>query len=179
MESVEFLKEGYYVTLSNRPEKIYKVTAVEPFEFETGDQTDTIFSSVASGAESGFQPIDELEPDDKPAHLFQVLWGVKSSGRYYIKIPTGTNRFGIDTDYDIGYITNEKSPYHSPNPLYLFWTVHDFYPAINFSNTTLRAITPKVWFKGMKYSIEEVKGAELSLAKERAKPITMGGITST
>lgn len=178
-----FLKTGFFVKL-NTPEtknKFYEIAAREPFEFQTGDEQTAIFSSVASGAESGYKNIDELEPDDNPPHLFQVLWGVKDGCTYYLKLASGTDRLGIDKDLDVGYITNEKSPYCDPDPLYQFWLIDNWYPAINAKNGTTNSLTPKIYFKGMKYDIDEVKDVS-KLQKLRAnitpyKPITIGGVT--
>lgn len=137
--------------------KFFQVKNSEPFEFETGDEASAIFAAVTSGSESGFKPIDVIEPDDSPMHLYYVLWGVKDGCKYFVKIDTGTNRFGIDEDKDIGYITNEKSPYFAPDPAYAFWLVNNHYPSINAVNVTKDSLTPKVWFRGFKYDLVEVK----------------------
>lgn len=177
MQQPEWLKEGYYVKLSARADKIYKITAVEPFEFVTGDETNVSFTAVATGQSSDYKNLDILDPYEKPIpHLYQVLWGVKDGCRYFLNIYVGTNRLGIDKAANIGYVDNEKSPYHTPNPKYQFWMVKDFFPAINAKNVTLGTVTPKIWFSGMKYDLQEVTGSELSLAMDKAKPITMGGL---
>jgi hypothetical protein len=184
--TTEFLKENYYVKIGNVPEfedKFFKVKTAEPFTYETGTSDTAEFSAVASGSKSGFKNIEVLEPDDSPFHLFQVRWGVQDGCKYWIKIPTGTNRLGVDEDKDVGYITNTKSPYYAPNELYEIWLIHDFYPAIDAENITPSSLTPKVWFEGMKYDLEEVKDTRL-LAMLKAgdipsRTITIGGVKTT
>jgi hypothetical protein len=179
-----WLKENYFIYIGDPINKFYKITRREAFEFETGREDTAIFSAVSSGSESGYKNIDILEPDETPRHLFQVLWGVKDTlVRYYLKLPTGTNRFGTDEKKDIGYINAERSPYYAPNPDYMFWLVNDWYPSINAVNESPVTITPKIWFRGMKYDIEEVKETKvLSMLKSGQLPhrkITLGGIKTS
>jgi hypothetical protein len=182
---LETLKVGYYVELiaeGKKSEGHFKVTGKEPFKYTTGDEATAVFSTVADAGESGFKNIELLEPSSKPRHLFQVLWGVKDGCTYYIKIATGTDRLGVDEDRDIGYIDNEMSPYYDPDPLYKFWLIENWYPSINAKNSTGGTVTPKVWFKGMKYDIEKVpEGAVLTKLKAEppqipCKQITLGGV---
>lgn len=166
------LKKGFYVTIqaAGFAGKFFKITGEEAFTYKTGDSDTAEFSTVAFGAETGFKNIEVMEPDDIPKRLFYVLWGVRDMAEYYLKIPSGTNRLGTDEDKDVGYINAMKSPYHSPNPQYAFWLIHDFYPSINCKNTVPTTITPVVWFCGYKYDIEEIKAVEI-LTKLRAKTI--------
>ncbi len=159
MARPEDIKEGFYVrVLTPALEKrFFRVGKAEPFTYETGTSDTAEFSSVSSGSESGFKNIDVLEPDELPMHLFWVMPGVKSGGKYYVKIPTGTDRLGTDEDKDVGFLRNEKSPYYAPDPMFGFWLVSDYYPAINFVNDAPFSATPKVWFSGMKWDLEEVK----------------------
>lgn len=159
----EELREGYYVKINwaGYEGKFFRVLDHEPFTYETGTSDVPEFDEVVPGGESGFRNISVLEPDDRPMRLFYVVWGVKSGGRYKVKIPPGTDRFGTDEDRDAAYITNEKSPYYDPNPLYAFWLVHNVYPSINFINTTPVTVKPKVWFYGVKYTLEEVSDPEV------------------
>jgi len=171
----EPLKEGYYVRLvgaavpSEYIDKYYQVVAVEGFTYETGQADTAEFTSVASGSESGFKNITVLEPDDKPFHLYYVKWGVRDGCEYQIKIPTGTNRLGLDEDMDVARIDNEKSPWYDPNPEYAFFLIHDMYPAINAINNTPSSVTPKVWFEGEKYDLAEVTDPDV-LEKLRRRP---------
>lgn len=178
-----WVKENYYVFIDDPLNKFYKITRREAFDYETGEEDTTIFSSVAAGGESGFKNIDVLEPDKTPMHLFQVLWGVKDTQfKYYIKLPTGTNRHGTDDDKDIGFIDFQKSPAYDPNPAFMFWIVFDYYPAINAKNVSPFTLTPKIYFTGMKYDIEEITDKTIIGELRRTgkyKRISIAGIRTT
>lgn len=142
--------------------KFFRVGKTEPFTYETGTSDVPEFKkAVPSGSESGFKGINVLKPAGKPRHLFWVEWGVRDGCKYYIKIPTGTDRFGTDRDKDVGFVTNEKSPYYAPDPRYGFWLASPCPVAINAVNPTPFAILPKVWFTGQKWDLEEVKEADI------------------
>lgn len=153
----ETLREGFYVFI-DQLNKFYRIKAVEPFQFETGRESTAIFSAVATNGESGYQNIDELEPDDAPRRLYQVRAGPKYNMRYYFRVPTGVSRFGLDTDQAIGYVSEDLSPYHNPTDEFEFWLVKNYYPSINAVNDTTITLTPKLQFLGFKYDIEEVTG---------------------
>lgn len=165
----ETLLEGHFVKLGDT---FYRIKSREAFNYITGDSTTAEFTTVATGATSGFQNIDVLEPDKD--QLYQVWVGVKDGERYQIKIPTGTNRYGVSEDQDVGYIDNEKSPYFAKDKLYEFWLIKNVFPAINALNNTGRTLTPAVWFEGMKYELEKVTGG----APTTYKTITIGGLAT-
>lgn len=142
--------------------KFYQVINMEPIAYVTGDASTAEFSSVASGGQSGFKNIEILEPDDDPMHLYGLDWGVEDAMKYYMRIPTGTSRMGLDEDEDIGYVTGDLSHRLSPNPQYGFWVVHDMYPSFEAVNPTLQAHTPKIWFYGMKFHLKLLNETEYS-----------------
>lgn len=99
--------------------------------------------------------------------------------KYYIKIPSGQNRFGVDDDKEIGFLNADKSPYYDPNPDYETYLIADWYPAINCVNNSPVTITPKVYFKGMKYDIAELDPATMEAVKAGKIPyrkIVFGGL---
>lgn len=174
----EILKKGFYVEIAA---KFYKIVNIEPFQYTTGEETTAHFSSVSIGSDSGWVNITTLEPDDNPPRLFQVLFGVNDGCRYYFKIPSGNNRFGVDEDKDIGYIDNEISPANEPNDLYEFWLINNYYPSIKATNITDATLIPRVFFRGMKYDIEEIKAGtviydNLAMGRTNYRQITLGGV---
>jgi hypothetical protein len=151
------LKAGFFVFIQNPLNKWYKVLNPEPFNYRTGDGTTAEYATVAAGANSGFVNIENLEPDKSPPHLFYVVPGVEDTEvRYFIKIPAGTNRLGTDVIQDAGFIDAFRSPYFNPNPQYAFWIVADFFPAIQANNNSNVTRTPRIWFEGYKYDIQEL-----------------------
>lgn len=181
------LKEGMHIQLigdkvpSELKDVFWKIKSKEGLEY-----THEFDSAVSSGGESGYQTIEKLEPDERPFHLFYVLFGFKDGCEYQVKIPTGTNRFGIDEDKDVARLSNMISPWNDPNPNFAFYLIHDMYPAINAINNTPRSITPKVYFRGEKYDLEkETNGDKLEKLKNYetretpyipSKKITLGGV---
>lgn len=181
------LKEGMFLRFvgDKTPDALiplfYKVIASEGFEYKF-----PFSAAVASGGESGFINVENLEPDDRPMHLFYVLWGIRDGCGYQIKIPTGTDRLGVDEDKDVARITNRHNPHYAPDPLYAFYIISDMYPAINAVNNTPASVTPEIYFMGEKYDLEIVDDDEilkrLNNFEKRESPwipsenITLGGV---
>lgn len=179
-----YLKEGHIVWVDKPLAKFYQIQRKEPFDFVTGEEDTAIFSTVAPGAESGFKNISLLEPDDKPLHMLQALWGVEHLYpiKYYAKIPAGTNVFGIDDDKEIGFIDASKSPYYNPNPLFMFYLVTKWFPSFNCVNNGAVTIRPKIWFRGMKYDIADAPADLVALVRAGKLPhrrIYFGGVART
>lgn len=176
-----YLKEGHVVYIDEPYNGWYKIVRREPFDYETGEEDTAVFSTVASGAESGFENITELEPDNRPLHLYQVYWGVQDTGdiKYYLKNPTGQNRYGVDGDKEIGFLNALKSPFFAPNPAFGFYLINEWYPAINCVNNSAMTIRPKIWFTGMKYDISPIAGSTLSLEQQAHRKIIFGGVKNT
>lgn len=183
MDESLYLREGFVVWIDDPLSEFHRIVRREPFDYETGEEDTAIFSTYAPGASTGFKTIAALEPDDKPPHLYQVYWGVADGNKYYIKIPAGQNRFGIDTDKEIGYVDCKKSPYYDKNPAFMFWLINEWYPSVSVTNISAMTITPKIWFEGMKYDIEPiVDDATIQAIRSGRIPhrrIFFGGVKNT
>jgi hypothetical protein len=168
---------GFVIDLEGQ---LYEVTAVEPFNYETGDETTAIFSSVAASGSKDFTNVTLLEPDDDPMRVYEVYWGVKTGGKYRMKLPAGTSRHGVDDDKDIGYVDMLRSPFYAPNPVYKFWLRHDRYPQMSFSNLSQEfTVTPKILFTGYKYDIKPASNEAIAAMRARGIPpkkIIVGGV---
>jgi len=176
----DYLRIGDVVRIGEPLSKFYQIPAREPFDYETGEEDSTVFSAVASGADSGFKNIELLEPDNSPLHLLQVLMGFRDTGniKYYVKIPTGQNRFGVDNDKEVGFLNAEKSPYYAPNPLFQFYLISEWYPSIKCVNNSPVTITPKVYFRGMKYDLD-LLADQVAAANRPHRNIIFGGVRAT
>ena len=167
------LREGYYVQISG---VFYQIIAKEPFRYVTSSSTGE-FSAVATGSESGFQNLENLEPD--AGRLYQCFFGVADGCEYYFKVPTGTDRWGVDEDKDIGYIDNIISPHFAPNPNFEVFLVENFYPSVNAKNNTGVSQTPKVYSEGFKFDLRDVEEDEEKELLDGKRPftiITLGGV---
>lgn len=171
------LKVGHFVEING---DFYEIAEKEPFEYRTGQESTAFFSSVASGGVSSYVNITELEPDKLPQRLWFVTFGIKDGMQYFLKIPTGSSRFGTDVTKEIGFVDNEITPYHAHNEKFGFWLVNNYYPAIKASNPTGIAQTPQVYFKGTKYDIQPVRDSGKSSALRAGGipylHITLGGV---
>lgn len=180
------IKEGFIVMLEDGQEKsklnakLWRVMRRESFQYETGNTSGTAeFSSVASGSKSGFKQIKALEPDDVPPRMSWQAWGVNDGSEYQLKIKPGVSRLGPDSDKEVGIVTVKQSSWMMPSLLYSFWLFHDWYPAIQADNITVEALTPKVWFMGMKYDLLEitVQVEKTRILNEgKLSIITLGGV---
>ena len=100
-----------------------------------------------------------MEPDNNPARLFWIIWGVEDTEvQYKVAIPTGFSRLVTDVDKQVGFVDAYRSPFYEPHPRYAFWLISNFFPAVNAINNSNLARTPRVWFEGYKYDITEVPG---------------------
>lgn len=179
----EFLKEGFYVHVVDIPQykmDYYQVLATEPSFYRSGDGATAEFAAVSSGSTSGYKNFPLLEPEDKPLHFAEYLWGVKDGCKYKIKIPTGTDRYGLDQDKDVGFITNLISPWYDPDPITALFLVPNYYPAIDADNITPTSLTPRVWFKGKKYAVKQVVDQNIitaiTLKRLPCREVTVGGV---
>lgn len=168
----------------NYDNRFFQIVGEEPIRYKTGDTDTAEFTAVAFGATSGYRNIEVLEPD--PKHLYGLDIGIQDGCRYFIKVPTGRDRLGLDEDMDVGYIDNLLSPWLHPNPVYGIWLVDTMYPAIDAHNDCPKSVTPRVYFYGKKYEIAPVTDMEV-LARLRAykegrgggqvfRNITLGGV---
>lgn len=171
----EYLKPRMYIKIND---EFYRITTHEPLIYDTAE--DTVYSAVADGGESTFKDIEKIEPRETPRELYQVRFGVEDGCDYYVKYPSGTERFGVNLKKDVGKISALDSHRLAMNEDYEMWLVHTDYPSINAKNNTGASVTPKVWFKGMKYNYEEVKDekvlADLNAEKIPYKTIIRGGV---
>ncbi len=162
--------------------QFFQIGEIEPFQYDTGQESTAFFSAVAAGASSGFKSITEIEPDDKPSrHLFQARVGVQYAFNYYFKVPSGTSRFGSDVTKGIGYLDNQLSPFQRGNKDFQMWFVKSYYPAISATSTaSAETLTPSVRFVGFKYELLDIKdGSVLERLQNGQLPcrhITVGGL---
>ena len=179
------LKEGYLVTFVGTWAeskallgKFYRILRKDRLIYITneGKKTEFVavaFTTVATPAESGWKDIEALSP--APNQLYQLRPGVKDGCEYHPKL-TGKERYGPALDTTMAYFTNQDSLWTNPSEEFEFCLVHEMFPSYNAVNATGYTVTPKIWFKGWQYDIEQA--AEYT--KDRKPPefstITLGGL---
>ena len=168
------LKVGYLVTFvgawaesKGYTDRFFRILRKERLIYITGEGDTTEFTAVATGAESGFKDIEALEPDTN--QLYQLRPGVKDGCKYHAKL-TGKDRYGPRLDGDMAYFTNQDSFWTAPSEDLEFFLVKDMFPSYNAKNATGSTITPKIYFRGFQWDIEEVSKAE------PYSIVTLGGI---
>ena len=178
------IKPGFYVTLTGDQAvegKMYLVSNKEGSDYETGRTTGTVeFSTVASGSKTGFKNIDRLEPDKGQVTWYD--WYVRDGAEYQMKLKAGTIRFGPQQEPNVGFIDNEKSGPTDPNEKYSFWLFEDWFPSIEANNKTPYTMTPKVFFEGFKFDVQQITDpAEVDRIKAsgRYSILVLGGVTKT
>lgn len=174
------LKEGYLVTFVGAwaeskalLDKFFRILRKERLIYITGEGDKTEFTAVATGAESGWKDIEALQPATN--ELYQLRPGVKDGCKYHEKL-TGKERHGPALDVDMAYFCNQDSLWADPSEEFEFFLVHEMYPSYNAVNATGSTVTPKIWFKGWRWDIEQAT----EFTKDRKPPefatITLGGI---
>jgi len=174
------LKVGYLVTFAGSwaetkglASKFYRILRKERLIYITGEGDATEFTAVATGAESGFKDIEALEPNTN--QLYQVRPGVKDGLKYQAKL-TGTERYGPRLDTDMAYFTNQDSFWTAPSEDFEFFLVKDMFPTYNAVNATGYTITPKIYFHGWKWDLEEAKEYSADRKPPEFTTITLGGL---
>lgn len=177
---MQTLKEGYLVTFVGSwaeskalVDKFYRILRKERLIYITGEGDTTEFVAVATGAESGWKDIEAIEPNTK--ELYVLRPGVKDACKYHVKL-TGKERMGPVLDTDMAYFTNHDSLWTDPSEDFEFVLVHDMFPNYNAENDTGYTITPKIWFKGMKYDIEQAPEYTKDRRPTEYSTITLGGL---
>lgn len=149
LENNEFVR--YKVKGGQKDLRYFQILEREAFDYTT--TTNSEFTAVATGANSGNIQVPNLEPDDD--ELYHILWGVQDGCTYFIRFE-GTDILGVSEDTDAGSINNTKSPFFHKNPHYGFYSGIKSNFSIRAVNATGASLTPRVDFEGMKYRIIEI-----------------------
>ena len=178
------IRPGFNVMLTGDPSvenKMFLVKRKEGSDYETGRTTGAAeFSTVATTLTSGFKNVDRIEPDTSQIAWYQ--WYVRDGEEYQMKLKAGSIRFGPQQEPNVGFLDNEKSGPTDPNEKYSFWLFKDWFPSIQANNITPYTVTPKVYFEGFKFDIEEVKDlGEILRIKASGKYsiVTLGGVANS
>jgi hypothetical protein len=76
----------------------------------------------------------------------------------------------------MAYFCNYDSLWTDPSDKFEFVLVHDMYPSIKAENDTGYTVTPKIWFKGWKYDMEQAKEYTKDKRPPEWSTITLGGL---
>lgn len=175
------IKSGFYVELTGTKDldgKMFLVKSKEGSDYETGRTTGSAeFSTVSTATKTGFKNIDRIEPDTNQIAWYE--WYIEDGAEYQMKLKAGSIRFGPQAEPNVGYIDNLKSGPTDPNLKYSFWLYKDWFPSIEANNLTPYTMTPKIFFEGFKFDVEEVVDtAKIAQVKASGKysVLVLGGV---
>ncbi|RLF61207.1 MAG: hypothetical protein DRN25_00900 [Thermoplasmata archaeon] len=138
------------VRVAGSPEvKYYKILNRDPIMFVN------VHSALSAGATETYTEISDLDPPDGEIYqIYAIL--VRGNVKVYIKQPPAVDRFGTNRSPTGGYLTDRISPVSSGKIINL-WITKNNAPSVQIENPTNVTITPKLYWFGWKYKVEEVK----------------------
>ena len=177
------LKIGEFFQCARLPGRVLVVTKREKFNYESDTAAvPTLFlAAVNPTFNSGWRPMEDLEPRTVPEEVVQLVLGFEDGLDYYIKFPAGTNIHGVNRAREVAYINSERSHHLHPNDDYEYWAIQKWYPSILAMNNTAYADTPKVFVQGYRYLFRNASGGEIALVqahKVSCRTIQVGGVAS-
>ena len=129
-----------YYTVTNRDNMFYL------------DEADT----VAADSTASYSEVTNLNPPH--GQLYQIYKiGIDGNVYLYLKQPAATNRWGTQRSPEGGFLNDRMSGVKGGMYLNLFFTI-DNPPSIQLRNIQPVTITPKIWYIGWRYAIEELPG---------------------
>jgi len=146
-----WIPEGYYIKYVDTVDNVERFGFVERreflhYEFEWP-------RSVSPGDLVGPEVVDELEVTINRTHLWQVIFGFKYKGYYYVHLPIDITRHGAPkrvkptTDFPtVAHYEEWMSPWDQPDWVTEHFLVRPITPYIGFSymNTNDFSVTPKI-----------------------------------
>lgn len=108
---------------------------------------------VADSTES-YSEMTDLNPPHGQLYQVYKIW-VDGNVKLYLKQPAATNKFGTHRSPAGGFLTDRISGMKGGMYVNLFFTI-DNPPSVQLVNEQHIAITPKIWWIGWRYAIEEL-----------------------
>lgn len=139
-------------------------------------RTDDIFyrdahAALAAGGTEAFTNIVALDP---PIDMLHYIYNIQLCGnvQLQLKLPASTNRWGTNRSPTGGIMNDTLSPMTSGAHIEL-WCAENYPPAIQLINNTNVSITPIIWWKGRRFSIQEINKPGIGVA---FTTVQIGGI---
>jgi len=113
---------------------------------------------AAVGAESTatYNEITNLNPPHGQLYQVYKVW-IDGNVYLYLKQPAATNRWGTQRSPEGGFLNDRTSGVKGGMYTDLWFTI-DNPPSIQLRNIQPVSITPKIWYIGWRYAIEELPG---------------------
>ena len=126
--------------------------------------------AVAESSTNTYAEITNLNPPHGQIYQIFKLW-IDGNVYLYVKQPAATNRWGTQRSPEGGFLNDRTSGTKGGMYVNLFFTI-DNPPSIQLRNIQPVSITPKVWYIGWRYSIEELPNKPSNFTE-----VTISGIS--
>ena len=135
---------------------------------------DTIFlqevgSEIAADSTDSYSEVTNLNPPHGQMYSIYKIW-VDGNVKLYIKQPAATNRWGTQRSPAGGFINDRVSGVKGGLYVNLNFTI-DNPPSVQLVNEQHVAISPKIWYIGWRYAIEE-----LTTKPTQSTQVTISGL---
>ena len=120
---------------------------------------DTIFyldehAAIAAATTDTYSEVTDLNPPHGQLYQIYKIW-IDGNVLLYLKQPAATNRWGTQRSPEGGFLNDRTSGVKGGMMTNLFFTI-DNPPSIQLVNDQNVSISPKIWYIGWRYAIEEV-----------------------
>lgn len=126
-------------------------------------------AAIASDSTASYSEITNLNPPHGQLYQVYKIW-IDGNIYLYLKQPAATNRWGTQRSPEGGFLNDRTSGLKGGMHTNLFFTI-DNPPSIQLVNEQPVSITPKIWYIGWRYAIQD-----LPIKPENFTEITIGGI---
>lgn len=128
--------------------KYYKVTNRDNiFYLEEAD-------AISANSTASYEEITNLNPPHGQLYQVYKIW-IDGNVYLYLKQPAATNRWGTQRSPAGGFLNDRISGVKGGMYTNLYFTI-DNPPSVQLVNDQPVEITPKIWYIGWRYSIEEI-----------------------
>lgn len=110
--------------------------------------------AVHADSTASYSEITNLNPPHGQIYQIFKLW-IDGNVYLYVKQPAATNRWGTQRSPEGGFLNDRTSGVKGGLYLNLWFTI-DNPPSVQLRNIQPVSITPKIWYIGWRYAIQEL-----------------------
>jgi len=125
--------------------------------------------AVAANSTASYEEVTNLNPPHGQIYQVYKIW-IDGNVYLYLKQPAATNRWGTQRSPEGGFLNDRISGVKGGMYTNLFFTI-DNPPSIQLRNIQPVSITPKIWYIGWRYAIQELQSKP-----ENFTEVTISGI---
>jgi hypothetical protein len=126
-------------------------------------------AAIAADTTATYAEVTNLNPPHGQLYQVYKVW-IDGNVYLYLKQPAATNRWGTQRSPEGGFINDRTSGVKGGMFTDLWFTI-DNPPSIQLVNQQPVSITPKIWYIGWRYAIEELRSMPATFTE-----VTISGI---